>query len=88
MKLLLTKENVVIFSLPDSAVVDITTDMVHIVEKVKTEEKEVEVKSVAHHLNSTNTIYVENVTAELPSELSAGKFKYEKNKFTMVAGWV
>lgn len=88
MKLLLTKENVVIFSCPDDVVFDITKDKVSIKTTEKRGDENVEITSIAPHLNSTNTIYVEKVTAELPSELAAGKFKYEKNKFTLVEGWV
>ncbi len=89
MKLLTTKQNIVILKLADDVAVDVTADKVILTTTHPGLDENSTMEQVGHlnHLNSGNTILVENVTAELPSEYHSHKFKYENNKFTVVPGW-
>jgi hypothetical protein len=86
MKLLL-KNNIAILLLADDAVVEIAANGVSIkqIEKGPEGNLNIEKKSFMSQLDSSNASVIENVIA--PENFIAGKFKYEKNKFTVVNGW-
>jgi len=99
MKIIVNKENKVLFLLPDNAVVETTatgtnikkTDLVKIKEPQEDKtflevEKSVDSNIFVKQLDLSNSKVIENVT--VPSDkFYGGKYTYANGKFSVVSGW-
>lgn len=89
MKLLVNKENVVILSLANDVVLNVTSDHVNfkLIDKGPEGDLNIERNHVISQLNSLTASVIENVTAVLPEDFSAGKYKFVNNDFVVIDGW-
>lgn len=89
MKLLVNKGKVVILSLANDVELNVTSEHVNfkVIDKGPDGDLNIERNHVISQLNSSSASVIENVTAKLPEDFLAGKYKFVNNAFVVVEGW-